>query len=77
MDVSSAGGAVGFPFRPVPVDAIQRAMQRLLDDVASRSLLVFLAERDDELLGWVSLRLNDSDLTRHSALPPAMTATRS
>nr|WHW29223.1 hypothetical protein [uncultured bacterium] len=67
LDVSNAGGAVGLPFLPVSEDAIQRGVQRLLDDVAAKSLVVFVAERDDELLGWVLLRLNASDLTRHWA----------
>jgi predicted N-acetyltransferase YhbS len=67
LDVSNAGGAVGFPFVPVSDDEMRDAMQRLVDDVASGSLVLFVAESGDELIGWVSLRPNRSDLTRHWA----------
>lgn len=67
IDVSNAGGAVGFPFLPVSEEQMNEAMRRLINDVASGSLLVFVAECDEELLGWVSLRLNQSALTGHWA----------
>jgi GNAT superfamily N-acetyltransferase len=67
LDVSNEGGAVGFPFVPVSEDEMRDAMRRLVDDVASGSLVLFVAESGDELISWVSLRLNRSDLTRHWA----------
>ncbi|MCP3856102.1 MAG: GNAT family N-acetyltransferase [Actinomycetia bacterium] len=67
LDVSNAGGAVGFPFLPVSIAEVNEATQRLARDVASGSVLVFVAEVERELVGWVSLRFNSSELTRHWA----------
>lgn len=68
LDVSNAGGAVGFPFPPVSDEEMRGAMQRLVADVDSGAVALFVAEHDDELVGWVALRLNRSDLTRHWAI---------
>ena len=67
LDVSNSRGAVGFPFVPVSDEAMNEAMRRLIDDVDSGSVLLFVAENEDGLVGWVSLRLNQSALTRHWA----------
>lgn len=67
QDVSNAGGPVGFPFLPVSIDQVNEATNRLARDVASGSVLVFVAEVRGQVVGWVSLRLNDSELTRHWA----------
>ena len=67
-DVSNADGPVGFPFLPVSIDQVNEAMNRLVCDVASGSVLVFVAEVEGELVGWVSLRFNRSELTRHWAM---------
>ena len=67
LDVSNAGGAVGFPFLPVSDEEMDSAMQRLVDDVATGTVALFVAESGTELIGWVSLRLNRSGLTCHWA----------
>jgi len=65
LDVSNAGGAVGFPFPPVLPDQARKATQRLAQDVAAGRLVVFVAELEEVLVGWVALRLNSSSHTRH------------
>jgi len=67
LDVSNAGGAVGFPFLPVAEADVRDAAKALARKVEAGDVLVFVAERDDQVLGWVSLRLNRSDLTSHWA----------
>ncbi len=66
-DVSNAGGAVGFPFLPVTYDDVSEAVEVLTQEVAAGDVLVFVAEIGDEVVGWVSLRLNRSNLTSHWA----------
>lgn len=66
-DVSNAGGAVGFPFPPVGERDVLDATERLAHDVASGVVLLFVAERESDVVGWVTLRLNRSDLTAHWA----------
>lgn len=67
FDVSNAGGAVGFPFPPVSIAQVRRAAELLSRDVAAGSAVVFIAEIGDEVVGWVSLRFNRSELTQHWA----------
>lgn len=67
FDVSNAGGAVGFPSLPVSNAEVSEATRRLAQDVARGSALVFVAESDSEVVGWVSLRLNSADVARHWA----------
>lgn len=64
--VSDAGGAVGFPFVPVPPHEVATAARDLvagLDD--GQRLLV--AEVDGRLAGWLLLSENARPLTRHWA----------
>ena len=67
-DVSNAGGAVGFPFLPVSMDQVNEATDRLVRDVSTGAVVLFVAEIDGDVAGWVSLRLTNSNLTRHWAL---------
>lgn len=67
LDVSNAGGAVGFPFPPVSKAAVAHRTRLLEQDIASGSVLLFVAERDGDVLGWVSMRLNRFSLTEHWA----------
>lgn len=67
LDVSNAGGAVGFPFLPVSADEVKERTRLLERDVASGTVLLFVAERAGEVAGWVSLRLNVFSLTKHWA----------
>lgn len=64
-DVSNAGGAVGFPFLPVSIEQVSEATDRLAVDVDAGAVIVFVAEADKKVVGWVSLRLNRSELTQH------------
>ena len=50
-DVSNAGGAVGFPSLPVSDAQVAEATQRLAQDVANGSVLVFVAEIKLEVVG--------------------------
>lgn len=67
LDVSNAGGAVGFPFIPVSQAEVHAATERLASEVSSGSVVLFLAEDGGELVGWVSLRLNRSNVAKHWA----------
>lgn len=66
-EVSSAGGAVGFPFLPVDQADVAAALDHLVQslDPASRTLLV--AMHGNALLGWLVLECNPSRLTAHWA----------
>jgi GNAT superfamily N-acetyltransferase len=62
--VSNDGGAVGFPFLPVDESEVRRAASELrLSLNEDYRLLVAVAE--DELIGWLVLRMNNTPLTRH------------
>lgn len=67
LEVSNAGGAVGFPFVPVSGDEVAAATERLVEslDPESRGLLVALD--DDTLMGWLALERNRSQLASHWA----------
>lgn len=67
LEVSNAGGAVGFPFPPVAREQVRDATVRLAGAAASGAIRMFVAEADNEVLGWVVLRLNASPLTSHWA----------
>lgn len=67
LDVSNAGGAVGFPLLPVSKAQVSEASRRLEQDAATGSALVFVAELDSDVVGWVSLRLNRTPVARHWA----------
>ncbi|MEL6983769.1 MAG: GNAT family N-acetyltransferase [Actinomycetota bacterium] len=65
LDVSNAGGAVGFPFPPVARDEVRAATERLAEDVARGSVRLVVAESAGEVVGWVVLRLNASTVASH------------
>lgn len=65
--MSNAAGAVGFPFLPVTYGDVSEAVEGLIHEVANGNLLIFVAEMGDEVVGWVSLRLDRSRLTAHWA----------
>jgi len=67
MDVANAGGAVGFPFTPVAMPVVQEAVQALATDIDLGRRTVIAARMGEELVGWVSVRFNDSALTAHWA----------
>lgn len=51
LDVSNAGGAVGFPFLPVSMDQVHVALARLIDEVNAGSVLLFIAESNSAAEG--------------------------
>ncbi|MGI9016187.1 MAG: GNAT family N-acetyltransferase [Euzebya sp.] len=67
MDVSNAGGAVGFPFLPVGLDKVSEAVRHLGDEVDRGEAVLFEAREQGLLVGWVTLRLNQARLTSHWA----------
>lgn len=67
MDVANSGGAVGFPLTPVDLSTVQKAVQRLAAELDRGQRIVIGASGGAELVGWVSIRLNDVPLTAHWA----------
>lgn len=67
MDTTNAGGAVGFPFPPVGLEDVRPAVDELAEAVAAGRSILLVARRDDRLVGWVSLDLNEFPLVAHWA----------
>lgn len=65
MQVTNAGGAVGFPFPPIDLATATRAVRQLGDELAAGKRFVVTAVDGDELVGWVTVKLNPSPLTSH------------
>lgn len=66
-DVSNAGGAVGFPFRPVEDEQVRSAVDSMIAALGPRANRLLLATVDDALAGWLLLNTNPNPLTRHWA----------
>ncbi|GAA3699425.1 GNAT family N-acetyltransferase [Nonomuraea antimicrobica] len=65
VEVSNAGGAVGFPFPPVTADEVGPAAERLFAGLhPDRSRLV-LAMVDGVLAGWLNVRRDPHPLVAH------------
>ncbi len=67
LEVSNAGGAVGFPFPPVSDDDVTAATERLVKGLDPEGTRVLVALDRDTLIGWLALELNRSRLTSHWA----------
>lgn len=67
LEVSNAGGAVGFPFPPVSDDQIATATKRLVESLDPYGNRLLVALDGDTLLGWLALERNQSPLTSHWA----------
>jgi GNAT superfamily N-acetyltransferase len=67
LDVANAGGAVGFPFVPVSQAVVEAAVADLAAEIQQGDVVLVQARFADELVGWVTLRLNPSKLTSHWA----------
>jgi len=67
MDVANNGGAVGFPFTPVDIEAVREAVRRVANEIEHGERVVLQARVGEELAGWVSIRFNKSPLTVHWA----------
>jgi GNAT superfamily N-acetyltransferase len=68
MEVANSGGAVGFPFPPVSHQTVVDAVQQLALEIEQGAVIFFGAYLDEALVGWVTLRLNRSELTKHWAV---------
>lgn len=64
IEVSDAGGAVGFPSPPVDPAEVERALGAVLASLGTTTYLVTTSD-DEGLAGWVGLVLNDGTLTGH------------
>ncbi len=67
MDVANDGGAVGFPYIPVDLPVVEKAVRVLASEIDRGRRNVIGARVDGQLVGWVSLRFNDAPLTAHWA----------
>ena len=65
MEVANAGGAVGFPFPPIDLATAQHAVARLGQELVLGRRFVVAATAEDGLVGWVTVRLNDSPVVAH------------
>jgi GNAT superfamily N-acetyltransferase len=67
LEVSNAGGAVGFPWPPVARSEVVDAFAALGGEVAEGRALLLVAEDHVGVAGWVTLVLNRARLTAHWA----------
>jgi GNAT superfamily N-acetyltransferase len=67
LEVSNAGGAVGFPFLPVTRDEVAMATERLVEDLDPLTTRLLTVFQGPDLAGWLTLTLNRSRLTSHWA----------
>ena len=67
LEVSNAGGAVGFPFPPVSFEEVAEATERLIKELHAFGTRVLIALEGDDLIGWLALRLNRSPVAAHWA----------
>lgn len=67
VEVSNAGGAVGFPFPPVDAAQVRPVLSALLDGLEPKGTHLLVAVEDGRLLGWLTLVLSEAPLVRHWA----------
>jgi len=67
LEVSNAGGAVGFPFLPVTADQVGAATDGLVGSLDPGATRLLVAEDGPALMGWLALERNRSPLTSHWA----------
>jgi GNAT superfamily N-acetyltransferase len=67
MDVANGGGAVGFPFTPVDLETVLEAVLALARGIERGDVILLEARMKESLVGWVTLRPNQSKLTAHWA----------
>lgn len=67
VDVTNAGGAVGFPHPPVDPAKVAHAVEHLAERVETRQAALVIAEHDDGICGWVVLERNTFALSTHWA----------
>lgn len=64
---ANAGGAVGFPWPPVPDLQVREAVERLVAAIGAGDTVLVIARDAEGLAGWVSLDYNDARLVEHWA----------
>ena len=67
VEVTNAGGAVGFPFPPVAVDEVRTEVDQLVRSLQPGRVHLLVASVDDQLAGWVTVVRNTARLTAHWA----------
>lgn len=65
VEVSNAGGAVGFPFPPVAEQAVAADLDAMIDDLAPEACVLFVARSGSSIDGWVVLRRDPAPLVAH------------
>ncbi len=65
VEVTNAGGAVGFPFPPVTGDDVAPAVDQVARQLDPQRCVVFRATGESTVDGWVLLRRSDSPLVAH------------
>ncbi|WP_433871726.1 N-acetyltransferase family protein [Saccharopolyspora sp. CA-218241] len=67
LDVSNAGGAVGFPVPPVPEDEVVRAVDALISELHPDRCRLLTASDGRGLAGWLVLHRDPAPLVAHRA----------
>jgi GNAT superfamily N-acetyltransferase len=67
VQVTNAGGAVGFPFPPVDAEEVGPAVDDMCRSLHPDRARLLLAYVDEQLAGWVTVVRNPSRLTAHWA----------
>ncbi|SFS86359.1 Predicted N-acetyltransferase YhbS [Saccharopolyspora flava] len=65
VDVSNAGGAVGFPFAPVDEDEVAAAVDAIVGALDPATCRVVMASDGEELVGWLVIRRDTFALISH------------
>uniref|UniRef100_A0AAU2V693 GNAT family N-acetyltransferase n=1 Tax=Streptomyces sp. NBC_00003 TaxID=2903608 RepID=A0AAU2V693_9ACTN len=65
IEVTNAGGAAGFHLPPIDARQAGPAVDRLIDGLSPATSRLVTAWRDGELLGWLNVRRDASELTAH------------
>jgi len=67
VEVTNAGGAVGFPFPPVDVEDVRSAVEGLSSSLHPDRAHLLVASVDEQLAGWVTVVRNTARVTAHWA----------
>lgn len=65
VEVTNAGGAVGFPFPPVTTEHVSTAAEQMIAGLDPDHSRLLLAISGDQLVGWLSLSRQPGRLVRH------------
>ncbi|WP_399934693.1 GNAT family N-acetyltransferase [Streptomyces kanamyceticus] len=65
VEVTNAGGAAGFPFPPIDETHAAPAVDAILGTLAPATSRLLTAASDGELVGWLNIRRDASELIAH------------